>query len=647
MNKIFSWFIWMITGYPLYLAGVSAGTAAAVAAAASVAAAGVQAGTSAAAAGSSKKAAAAAGKAAEAADKRQLTAAQESYNARLREVENANRIMGGTYDVARPELNQGYDQSNAILGQTYGQPGTAYRAASGTSPEQLNQLNTEKNRLLAQYQQAQTQADGIMNTLKTQPMPLQQLLQMQEQYNVELRKQQALQPKLDQIDATIKNAAPYVPGQEASIGFNDNYNYAGGTDAGKRYTTEDVRKWLADNPGLSDEKIMLAMQQYGISTAQLAAASGVSENDINTRISTVQQSKQGTAPQALKTGANQAQDYLNAGYDAAGNIVNAGYDAAGNYINAGYDAFGNYVNEGYDAAGNVINQGFDQAIGTQQPYYDTGTRALGSMEKMITNGNEYLPQDPGYQFRLDQGNKAINNSAAAKGGLLSGATLKAISQYNSGQASQEFQNAFSRWNELATKGQQAANTISGLQSNRGQILGQNETQRGQLLGTGEADRGTSLASNSTARAGLLSGQATERGMNLASNASNLGNNLSSLYQNYGNMTSNNALDRARTNADLTLQEGQYYATNALGNADAYANTVGAAGKESANLIQQAGNARAAGILGSSNAINQGIVGATNTLTQGLNLYSGQAQQKKQDDLYSDRTNALRNLYRNQ
>lgn len=623
--RLINLFKWIVTGCPLYIAGVSAGTAAAVAAAASVAAAGVQAGTSAAAAGSSKKAAAAAGKAAEAADKRQLTAAQESYNARLREVENANRIMGGTYDVARPELNLGYDQSNAILGQTYGTPGTAYRAASGTSPEQLNQLNTEKNRLLAQYQQAQTQADGIMNTLKTQPMPQQQLLQMQEQYNVELRKQQALQPKLDQIDATIKNTAPYVPGQEASIGFNDNYNYAGGTDAGKRYTTEDVRKWLADNPGLSDEKIMLAMQQYGISTAQLAAASGVSENDINTRISTVQQSKQGTAPQALKTGANQAQDYLNAGYDAAGNIVNAGYDSAGRYINEGYDQFGN-----------LINQGYDQAVSTQQPYYDTGTRALGTMEKMITPGNNYLPQDPGYQFRLDQGNKAINNSAASKGNLLSGATMKAIGTYSQGLASQEFQNAFSRWNELATKGQQAANTISGL-----------ESQRGQLLGTGEVDRGSALSQNSTQRAGLLSGQATERGMNLASNASNLGNNLSGLYQNYGNMTSNNALDRARTNADLTLQEGQYYATNALGNADAYANTVGAAGKESANLIQQAGNARAAGILGSSNAINQGIAGATNTLTQGLNLYSGQAQQKKQDDLYSDRTNALRNLYRNQ
>lgn len=55
-------------------------------------------------------------------------------------------------------------------------------------------------------------------------------------------------------------------------------------------------------------------------------------------------------------------------------------------------------------------------------------------------------EDPGYQFRLDQGNKGIEASAASRGGVLSGATMKALSEYNQGQASQEYQNSVNRFN---------------------------------------------------------------------------------------------------------------------------------------------------------------------------------------------------------
>lgn len=54
--------------------------------------------------------------------------------------------------------------------------------------------------------------------------------------------------------------------------------------------------------------------------------------------------------------------------------------------------------------------------------------------------------DPGYAFRLAQGTKALENTAAARGNQLSGATLKAMSEYNQGQASQEYQNAVNRYN---------------------------------------------------------------------------------------------------------------------------------------------------------------------------------------------------------
>jgi hypothetical protein len=52
--------------------------------------------------------------------------------------------------------------------------------------------------------------------------------------------------------------------------------------------------------------------------------------------------------------------------------------------------------------------------------------------------------DPGYQFRLQQGENAIMRSAAARGGRMGGDTLKALMEHGQGLASQEYQNAFQR-----------------------------------------------------------------------------------------------------------------------------------------------------------------------------------------------------------
>jgi hypothetical protein len=52
--------------------------------------------------------------------------------------------------------------------------------------------------------------------------------------------------------------------------------------------------------------------------------------------------------------------------------------------------------------------------------------------------------DPGYQFRLDQGMKMLDNSAAAKGGLLSGNTLQGRQNYAQNYASNEYGNVYNR-----------------------------------------------------------------------------------------------------------------------------------------------------------------------------------------------------------
>lgn len=55
-------------------------------------------------------------------------------------------------------------------------------------------------------------------------------------------------------------------------------------------------------------------------------------------------------------------------------------------------------------------------------------------------------ESPGYQFSLEQGNKAIGNIAAANRSLMSGQRLKAAGRYNVGMADQEFTN----WRDYTT-----------------------------------------------------------------------------------------------------------------------------------------------------------------------------------------------------
>ena len=60
-------------------------------------------------------------------------------------------------------------------------------------------------------------------------------------------------------------------------------------------------------------------------------------------------------------------------------------------------------------------------------------------------GMKDFEADPGYAFRLKEGMRGLENSAAARGLLSSGSTLKGITDYGQGMASQEYGNAYNRY----------------------------------------------------------------------------------------------------------------------------------------------------------------------------------------------------------
>lgn len=88
------------------------------------------------------------------------------------------------------------------------------------------------------------------------------------------------------------------------------------------------------------------------------------------------------------------------------------------------------------------------------PYRQAGYGALSQLvggtapdgQFMKRFGLDDFQSDPGYQFRQQQGEQGINRAATASGSRYSGATLKALSRFNSGLASQEYGAAEQRYN---------------------------------------------------------------------------------------------------------------------------------------------------------------------------------------------------------
>jgi hypothetical protein len=146
---------------------------------------------------------------------------------------------------------------------------------------------------------------------------------------------------------------------------------------------------------------------------------------------------------------------------------------------------------------------FDANQANLKPFRDAGLSVLPELQSGTAPGGEFnrnftladFNQDPGYQFRMDQGQKALEASAAARGGVLSGGALKAISQYGQDYASGEYSNAYNRFNNdqttrfnrlsaLAGTGQTATNTIGTLGTQTAADIAQNTIGAGNARASG-------------------------------------------------------------------------------------------------------------------------------------------------------------------
>ena len=134
---------------------------------------------------------------------------------------------------------------------------------------------------------------------------------------------------------------------------------------------------------------------------------------------------------------------------AAGVGALASRSAAGTQASAA-DRAGQLQKEVADQQVALQREQFNRQIELQAPWRQAGERALGQLE----TASQYTPfgmaqfqQDPGYAFRLGEGQKALDRQAAARGGLISGGALKAAQRYGQEMGSQEFGRAYERFRE--------------------------------------------------------------------------------------------------------------------------------------------------------------------------------------------------------
>jgi hypothetical protein len=205
---------------------------------------------------------------------------------------------------------------------------------------------------------------------------------------------------------------------------------------------------------------------------------------------------------------------------------------------------------------------FEKTREDQAPYRQAGYNALAQMQRTAGNvpgafkfGAGDYQADPGYAFRLAEGQKALDRQAAARGGLISGGALRAAQRYGQEMGSQEFGNAYNRaltgYNTDVARENQLYNrqaALSGIGQTATNLVG----QAGQNYATGA---GGALGTYGTNVGNLITGAGAAQAAGQVGAANALTGGLGT----YLNYTQGNALLNAlqRNQAMQMVNTGGY------------------------------------------------------------------------------------------
>jgi hypothetical protein len=238
------------------------------------------------------------------------------------------------------------------------------------------------------------------------------------------------------------------------------------------------------------------------------------------------------------------------------------------------------IDTGLSAANGAISNTGTQLAGIYsgmtaglQPYQAAGTYGLDQLQKTAGSFSfdpNNVQNNPAYQFQLQQGQKALQNSAAARGMLNSGATLKAMDNYSQGLASTSEQNLYNQALSTFNANQQGYQTLANL--------------------------GANANSQAIQAGGIYGGQLTSLA-NLAANTNMQGAGLKSNVAMTGNEYVGNAGMQGAEQAGNVLMGGaNATAAGIMGQANAWSGALGGIGNAAQNysMMQSLSNTQAGG-----------------------------------------------------
>lgn len=151
---------------------------------------------------------------------------------------------------------------------------------------------------------------------------------------------------------------------------------------------------------------------------------------------------------------------------------------------------------------------YDTTRADLAPWRDAGVRALGGLEdpdfQRDFTMNDFQA-DPGYQFRMSEGLKALERSAAARGNRLSGATLKGLAGFGQNLASEEYSNAYNRFNADRDRRFNRLSSLAGVGQTAQTQAGQAGQNYANQVSGNQIGLGNSIASANIAQANRTTG----------------------------------------------------------------------------------------------------------------------------------------------
>lgn len=175
----------------------------------------------------------------------------------------------------------------------------------------------------------------------------------------------------------------------------------------------------------------------------------------------------------------------------------------------------------YGEARSALTTGRDQAMGYYNPLIQSGDTARAAYERSIglrgaDQERQWIDestQGPGFQAGLDRGRRQIDASAASRGMLMSGATLKALQAHGVNYENDWLNQRRAAYNPLMQQGQGASDAAARMQYGYGSDMaglyrGQGEDAANAYLAAGRSRADSRMAPWNALTSSLNSGLQT-------------------------------------------------------------------------------------------------------------------------------------------